>query len=95
MHKTESTKKLLSHLSDKEIENYFDNLFKGIAMKDPNLVSKLVLDAAMRVHTFLGAGLLKAQILTYLRLSGITLGLLLNFNSVHLKDGIIRVINSH
>jgi GxxExxY protein len=36
----------------------------------------------------------KAQILTYLKLSKISLGLLLNFNTVHLKDGIIRVINS-
>lgn len=36
----------------------------------------------------------KAQILTYLKLSKISLGLLLNFNTVHLKDGIVRVINS-
>lgn len=122
----------------------------------PNEVSKIVVDAAMKVHSALGAGLLeeaykvclrqelqkrelqvlsevaipivydgasldvgfridllveksliielksvqqlapihKAQILTYLKLSRVSLGLLLNFNSVHLKDGIIRVINS-
>jgi GxxExxY protein len=36
----------------------------------------------------------KAQILTYLKLSRVSLGLLLNFNSVHLKNGIVRVINS-
>ena len=36
----------------------------------------------------------KAQLLTYLKLSKIQLGLLLNFNSVHLKDGIMRLINS-
>ena len=35
-----------------------------------------------------------AQLLTYLKLSKIELGLLLNFNSVHLKDGIVRLINS-
>jgi len=121
-----------------------------------NEVSKIVLDAAMKVHTALGAGLLeeaykaclkhelqkrklevcsevalpvlydgvvldvgfridllvekslilelkavhqlapihKAQLLTYLKLSKISLGLLLNFNSIHLKDGIVRVISS-
>ena len=33
-----------------------------------------------------------AQILTYLKLSGCRLGLLVNFNVAHLKDGIKRVI---
>lgn len=33
-----------------------------------------------------------AQVLTYLRLSGCKLGLLVNFNVKHLKDGIKRVI---
>jgi len=33
-----------------------------------------------------------AQILTYLKLSGCRLGLLINFNVKHLKDGIKRVI---
>jgi GxxExxY protein len=36
----------------------------------------------------------KAQLLTYLKLSKVSLGLLLNFNSIHLKDGIVRMINS-
>jgi GxxExxY protein len=34
-----------------------------------------------------------AQLLTYLRLSGIRLGLLINFNVTDLKDGIKRIIN--
>ena len=34
-----------------------------------------------------------AQTLTYLRLGNFKLGLLINFNSLHLKDGIKRVIN--
>ena len=33
-----------------------------------------------------------AQILTYMKLSGCRLGLLANFNVMHLKDGIKRVI---
>jgi len=35
----------------------------------------------------------KAQLLNYLRPSGLTLGLLLNFNVPHMKEGIHRVIN--
>jgi GxxExxY protein len=34
-----------------------------------------------------------AQILTYLKLSGCKLGLLINFNTVLFKDGVKRVIN--
>ena len=34
-----------------------------------------------------------AQILTYLKLSGCKLGLLMNFNTVLFKDGVRRVIN--
>jgi GxxExxY protein len=36
----------------------------------------------------------KAQLLSYLKLSGKELGLLINFNVVHLKDGIKRIVNS-
>src|SRR5262249_5554962 len=36
----------------------------------------------------------KAQLLTYLQLANKPLGLLLNFNVVHMRDGINRVINS-
>jgi len=36
-----------------------------------------------------------AQILTYLKLSNQTLGLLINFNVARIKDGIKRVVNNH
>ena len=36
----------------------------------------------------------KAQLLTYLKLSGLKLGLLLNFNVTALKDGIVRIVNN-
>jgi len=122
---------------------------------DEVAVSGQVIDAALRVHTVLGAGLLEnvyeaclehelskrklfvrrqipmpvryedvildigyrldllvgdkivvevkavekllplhsAQLLTYLKLGGYKVGLLLNFNSVHMREGIKRVIN--
>jgi GxxExxY protein len=34
-----------------------------------------------------------AQVLTYLRLSDLRLALLLNFNVVHMKDGMRRIVN--
>lgn len=36
-----------------------------------------------------------AQLLTYLRISGLKLGLIINFNVEHLRDGIKRIVNSH
>jgi GxxExxY protein len=122
---------------------------------DENAISKHVIDAAMKVHTALGCGLLEsvyeaclayelgemglqvrrqvvmpirykrvvldagyrldllvaekvvvevkavermlplygAQVLTYLKLGGYRLGMLLNFNTVHFRDGIRRVAN--
>ena len=34
------------------------------------------------------------QTLTYLKLSGLKLGLLINFNNKYLKDGIYRIVNN-
>jgi GxxExxY protein len=36
----------------------------------------------------------KKQLLTYLRLSGLKLGLLINFNEELLKDGLTRIVNN-
>ena len=36
-----------------------------------------------------------AQLMTYLKLSGNTVGLLINFNVPHLRDGIRRVVNRY
>jgi GxxExxY protein len=37
--------------------------------------------------------LYKAQLLTYLKLSGIRMGLLVNLNVIYLQDGITRLVN--
>ena len=36
-----------------------------------------------------------AQLLSYLRLSGLRVGLLLNFHTAHLRDGIRRMLNGY
>lgn len=50
------------------------------------LVELKSVEAVLPIH--------KAQLLSYLRLSGKEVGLLINFNVEHLRDGIKRVINS-
>jgi GxxExxY protein len=35
----------------------------------------------------------EAQLLSYMRLSGIAVGLLINFNVLHLRDGIKRMVD--
>ena len=72
------------------------------------LVTGEILDAAYEVHRVLGPGLLEsaysvksvdslqpvhtAQVLTYIRLAEVRLGLLINFNTYMLKHGIKRLI---
>jgi GxxExxY protein len=35
----------------------------------------------------------KAQLLSYLRMTNLPLGLLINFNTTHLRDGLSRILN--
>lgn len=44
------------------------------------------IEAVLPVH--------KKQLLTYLRISGLKLGLLINFNEELLKDGLTRIVNN-
>jgi GxxExxY protein len=50
------------------------------------VVEVKAVDALLPIHT--------AQLLTYLRLGRLDVGLLLNFNTAHLRDGIKRVVNT-
>ena len=56
-----------------------------LVVEDLIVVEIKSVDAISPVH--------QAQILSYLKLSGKSLGLLINFNVVHLKDGIRRFVN--
>jgi GxxExxY protein len=55
------------------------------------LVGNLVIVELKSVETMIP--LYEAQLLTYLKVTGLRLGYLINFNTVHLKDGIKRMVN--
>jgi len=69
--------------------------YKGIQLdcgyKLNILVDKLVILEVVAVEEI--APIHEAQLLTYLKLSGLWLGLLINFNVEVLKDGIHRMVN--
>jgi len=66
-------------------EETFDFGFRADLMVEGKVLVELkAVDRLTPVH--------EAQLLTYLKLSGLRLGLLLNFNAVPLKNGIRRLV---
>lgn len=69
--------------------------YKGTAVRDPLYIDILVqgmviveVKAIEKLHS-----IHQVQLLTYLRLTGRKLGLLINFGQAYVKDGISRVVN--
>ena len=56
-----------------------------LLVEDAVVVELKVVEQILEIH--------KAQLLSYLKLSGKKVGLLINFNQVHLRDGIRRLVN--
>ena len=71
-------------------------MLKVIDISQPiNQVSEKILDSAFKIHRLYGPGLLEsaeAQLLTYMKLSGKQIGLLINFNVTLLKNGVKRFV---
>ena len=69
--------------------------YKGVKIRDPLFLDILVNDSIIVEvkATEKENPIHEVQLLTYLRLTGLRLGLVVNFGSKHLKDGISRVIN--
>lgn len=69
-------------------------MFEGVelasALKINLLVEKCVIAELKSVEKM--KPVFEAQLMTYLRLSKVRLGFLINFNVPHLKDGIKRVV---
>lgn len=69
--------------------------YKGVELGSPLRIDLLVEDLVIvecKAVTEI-APVFMAQLLTYLRVTGLRLGLLLNFGQRHLKDGVRRVVN--
>jgi GxxExxY protein len=71
---------------------HYDNLKLDSGYRIDLLVENRIIVELKCVETLMPIH--KAQLLTYLRLANKPLGLLLNFNVVHLRDGIKRVLNN-
>ena len=56
-----------------------------LLVEDEVIVELKVVEQILEIH--------KAQLLSYLKLSDKKVGLLINFNVVHLRDGIRRLVN--
>jgi len=69
--------------------------YKGVIVKEPFRLDILVNDKVIIEvkATEEICSIHKAQLLTYLRLTKLKLGLLINFGKEYVKDGIIRVVN--
>jgi GxxExxY protein len=70
----------------------YDNLHLDSGYRLDLLVENTVIVELKCVETLLPIH--KAQLLTYLRLANKPLGLLLNFNVIHWREGIKRVLNN-
>ena len=87
----ELVKRGLSVKMEIPIPLVWDNLHFDVGFRADMVVNDLILielkcvEEIARVH--------KKQVLTYLRLTGKKLGLLINFGDETLKDGVSRIIN--
>ncbi len=65
-----------------------DNGYRlDMIIEDSVIVELKSIESVLPIH--------KAQLLSYLRLAGLSLGLLINFNVDVLKNGIVRVVNNY
>ena len=70
-------------------------VYKGITIRDPLFIDILAEDAVVIEVKAVEKNhpIFETQVLTHLRLTGKKLGLVINFGSSRVKDGIFRVVN--
>ncbi|MES2838620.1 MAG: GxxExxY protein [Bacteroidota bacterium] len=71
---------------------HYENIKMDIGFRLDLLINDLVIVEIKSVETL--ADVHHKQLLTYLRLSNKKLGLLINFNSLSLKNSIVRIVNN-
>ena len=75
---------------EKPLPLYYEEIKMEVGYRVDLMVENKVIIEIKTVEAF--ADVHTAQVLTYLKLSGCKVGLLLNFHTAHLKDGIKRII---
>lgn len=85
-------KKELNLVKEKPIPLIFEEIKMECGYRADLIVENKVIIEIKCVDVL--ADIHKAQTLTYLRLTGIKLGLLINFNVILLKDGLKRIVNN-
>ena len=89
--KHELTKRGLKVLSQVTLPAIYDGVKIDVGYRIDLLVEDAVIVELKAVERL--TPLNEAQLLSYLKLSGLKLGLLINFNVEHLKNGIKRIAN--
>ena len=89
--KYELIKKGLVVESQKDIELIWDHNKIGVAFRADIIVEEKVIVELKAVQSI--DPVHKKQLLTYLRVTGLKLGLLINFNKDFLRNGVVRIVN--
>jgi GxxExxY protein len=76
----------------KAIPVFWDNMKMDIGFRADLIIEKKVIIEIKSVEII--APVHPKQLLTYLKITGLKLGLLLNFNEALIKDGITRIVNN-
>jgi len=87
----ELSKKNLNFESQKAISLKYGDITFNIGFRIDFLVENKVILELKSVESILPVH--KKQLLTYIKITNCKLGLLINFNSPLMKDGIIRIVN--
>ena len=87
----ELRKRRFNTISEVAMPVFYDGMKMEVGYRADLIVEDTVLVELKAVDVL--APIHEAQLLCYLKLSGKKVGLLINFNVVHLKDGIRRMVN--
>ncbi|MBN2275639.1 MAG: GxxExxY protein [Bacteroidales bacterium] len=71
---------------------YYDELILELGFRADIIVENKVIIEIKSVESLVPV--YKKQLLTYLKLTGLKLGLLVNFNEALIKEGIVRIVNN-
>jgi len=88
----ELTESGIYYIRQTNIPIYYNELILETGFRADIIVENKVIIEIKSVECI--AAVHKKQLLTYLKLTGIKLGLLINFNEALIKDGITRIVNN-